>query len=219
MTFACSSIGKKMIMGVCGAIWAGFVFVHMAGNMLILVSAEMYNKYGHAIVSNKPLIYVAEVALVAAILVHAIIGIGLTIENRKAKPQKYAVAASGGKRASIASRTMAFHGSILLFFIVYHLITFKFGPEYTVTYDGVTMRDLHKLILEVFQQPVYVVGYVFCLLLLGLHLSHGVSSLFQTLGLNHPKYTPKVKIAACVYAFVVAAGFISQPLYVIWTAL
>ncbi len=215
MGFACSSIGKKIIMGACGAIWAGFVFAHMAGNMLILVSAELYNKYGHAIVSNKPLLYVAEVVLVSALLVHAIIGIMLTLENRKAKPVKYAVAASGEKRTTLASRTMAFHGSVILFFVIYHLITFKYGPEYTVTYDGVVMRDLHRLVMEVFQQPIYVVGYIICLLLLGWHLSHGVSSVFQTLGLNHPKYHNKIKWIACIYALVVAAGFISQPLYVI----
>lgn len=218
MVTTCSSIQKKMIMGVCGAIWAGFVFAHMAGNMLILVSAELYNRYGHAIVSNKPLLYAAETLLVGALLVHAGVGILLAIENRRAKPQKYAVAAVGEKRASLASRTMAFQGSILLFFIIYHLITFKYGTEYLVSYNGVEMRDLHKLVVEVFQQPIYVVGYSVCLLLLGWHLSHGVSSIFQTLGLNHPKYHQKIKWAGCIYALVVAAGFISQPLYVIATS-
>lgn len=218
MGTTCSSIQKKMIMGVCGAIWAGFVFAHMAGNMLILVSAELYNRYGHAIVSNKPLLYTAEAVLIGALLVHAGVGILLAIENRRAKPQKYAVSAVGEKRATLASRTMAFQGSIILFFIIYHLITFKYGTEYMVSYNGVEMRDLHRLVIEIFQQPIYVVGYVVCLLLLGWHLSHGVSSIFQTLGLNHPKYNQKIKWAGCIYALVVAAGFISQPLYVIATS-
>jgi succinate dehydrogenase / fumarate reductase, cytochrome b subunit len=216
--FACSSIGKKMIMGVCGAVWAGFVFVHMAGNMLILLSAELYNRYGNAIVSNKPLLYTTEVILVGSVLVHAVLGILLALENRRAKPQKYAVAAQGEKRVSLASKTMAYQGSIILFFIIYHLITFKYGTEYLVTYNGVEMRDLHRLVVEVFQQPAYVVGYVVCLLLLGWHLSHGVSSVFQTLGLNHPRYQNRIKWIGCIYALVVAAGFISQPLYVIATS-
>ncbi|MBY0386195.1 succinate dehydrogenase cytochrome b subunit [bacterium] len=207
-----------MIMGVCGAIWAGFVFVHMAGNMLILVSAELYNKYAHAIVSNKPLLYATEVILVGALLVHVGVAIQLVLENRRAKPQKYAVSAVGEKRATLASRTMAFQGSILLFFIIYHLITFKYGTEYIVSYNGIEMRDLHRLVIEIFQQPLYVVGYIICLLLLGWHLSHGVSSVFQSLGLNHPKYYQKIKWAGCIYALVVAAGFISQPLYVIATS-
>jgi succinate dehydrogenase / fumarate reductase cytochrome b subunit len=201
-------------MGICGLVWAGFVFGHMAGNLLILVSAEVYNKYGHAITSNKPLLYGAEVVLLFALVVHAFLGIQLFLENRRASPKKYAVAANKEKRASVASKTMAFQGSIVLFFIIYHLITFKYGPVYMVTYDGVEMRDLHRLMVEVFNQPGYVVGYIVCLLLLGLHLSHGFASVFQTLGLNHPKYAPIVKKISVGYAVVVTAGFIAQPVYI-----
>lgn len=210
-----SSIGRKMIMGICGGVWAGFVFGHMAGNMLILVSAEMYNKYGHAIVSNKPLLYGTEAILLGTIIFHVILGVVLTAKNKTARSQKYAMTPNGEKRSSLGSRTMIFHGSILLFFIVYHLITFKYGPYYSVTYDGVEMRDLSRLIVEVFQNPAYVAGYIVCLLLLGWHLSHGVASLFQSLGLNHPSYTPTIKCISWIYAIVVTAGFISQPLYVI----
>lgn len=219
MSLIRSSIGRKIIMGICGAIWAGFVFGHMAGNMLILVSAEAYNKYGHAIVSNKLLLYGTEIALIAALAGHVVLGLMLTFENRRAKPQKYAKTPPSAKRASVASQTMAYHGSIILFFIVYHLITFKYGPYYSVTYDGVEMRDLHRLIVEVFQSPLYVVGYVVCLALLGLHLTHGVASVFQSMGLNHPKYMGLVKKISIIYGVVVAAGFISQPLYVIISSL
>jgi succinate dehydrogenase / fumarate reductase, cytochrome b subunit len=208
-----SSIGRKMIMGICGGVWAGFVFGHMAGNMLIFVSPEMYNKYGHAIVSNKPLLYATEAILLGTIIFHVILGALLTWRNKTARTQKYAMTPSGEKRASLGSRSMIFHGSILLFFIVYHLMTFKYGTHYSVTYDGVEMRDLSRLVVEVFQDPLYVVGYILCLLLLGWHLSHGVSSLFQSLGLNHPSYTPKIKCASWIYAVVVTAGFISQPIY------
>ncbi len=215
---AVASIQKKMFMGICGLVWTGFVFAHMAGNMLILVSAELYNKYGHAIVSNKPLLYAAEAVLLAALIGHVVMGAWLTIENRRATPKKYVAAASGAKRVSLASRTMALQGSLVLFFIILHLITFKYGTEYLVTYDGVEMRDLHRLVLEIFQQPMYVVGYIVCLLILGWHLSHGVSSVFQSLGFNHPKYNPKIKLIGWVYSVVVALGFISQPLYVIATS-
>ena len=109
---------------------------------------------------------------------------------------------------------MAVHGSIVLFFIIYHLITFKWGPVYTIEYAGESMRDLHRLVIEVFSSPAYVAGYVVCLVLLGIHLSHGVSSIFQSLGLNHPKYTPTIKKVGWLYALVVAGGFISQPIYV-----
>jgi len=209
-----TSIGKKMIMGICGAIWAGFVLGHMAGNMLILVSAEAYNKYGHAIVSNKPLLYTAEVILVLSLVIHATLGIKLYLENRRANAGKYAVPASPQKRARFASRTMAFHGTMILIFIIYHLITFKYGPHYNVTYDGVEIRDLHRLIVEVFQSPAYIAWYVVCLVLLAFHLSHGVSSVFQTLGANHPKYNCMIRKLSIGYSIFVVAGFLSQPLYV-----
>jgi len=201
-------------MGLAGLVWTLFVAGHMAGNLLIFAGPELFNKYGHAIVSNKALLYGTEVALVLSLVIHVSLGIILTIQNKKAKPHKYAVAASESKKASLASKTMAVHGSIILFFIIYHLITFKWGPEYYVEYDGEKMRDLFRLVTEVFASPAYVMGYILCLFLLGIHLSHGASSVFQSLGLNHPHYMPMLKKAGLAYALIVAGGFISQPIYV-----
>lgn len=214
MSLLSSSIGKKYFMGLAGLVWTLFVAGHMAGNLLIFAGPEFFNKYGHAIVSNKPLLYGTEVALVLSILIHVSLGIVLTIENKKAKPKKYAVAANESKKARFASKTMAIHGSIVLFFIIYHLITFKYGPVYYVEYDGEKMRDLFRLVTEVFSSPAYVAGYIVCLILLGIHLSHGAYSVFQTLGLNHPHYMPTIKKAAWAYALIVAGGFISQPIFV-----
>lgn len=208
-----SSVGRKMALALAGIVWTGFVFGHMAGNLLILFSAEAYNKYGHAIVSNKILIYGTESILILALLVHVILGLKLTIENKAARQTKY-LGAPKVKKGTLSSKTMMIHGSIVLAFIIYHLITFKYGPEYKISYGGEEMRDLHRLVVEVFQNPAYVVGYIFCLILLGVHLSHGASSVFQTLGFNHPSYTPTIKKLGILYAVVVAGGFIAQPLYV-----
>lgn len=209
-----SSIGKKYVMGLAGAGWTLFVAGHMAGNLLIFAGPEAFNKYGHAIVSNKALLYGTEAFLIICLLLHVGLGIVLTLENKKAKPQKYATGATPAKKSSFASKTMAVHGSLILAFIIYHIMTFKYGPVYWVEYDGVRMRDLFTLVIEVFNQPAYVVGYLGCLALLGLHLSHGVSSIFQSLGLNHPHYTPTIKKAGWAYALVVAGGFMAQPIYV-----
>lgn len=214
MGFLRSSIGKKYIMGLAGAGWTLFVAGHMAGNLFIFAGAESFNKYGHAIVSNKPLLYGTEVFLVTCLIVHVLMGAILTLENKKAAPKKYAAMANEKKRSTFASRTMAVHGTIILAFIIYHLITFKYGPHYWIEYDGERMRDLYRLVLEVFTDPVYVVGYVICLILLGIHLSHGASSVFQSFGINHPRYTPVIKTVGVIYALIVAGGFISQPLYV-----
>ena len=101
-----------------------------------------------------------------------------------------------------------------LVFLILHLITFKYGTHYSVTYGGVEMRDLHRLIVEVFQSPVYVGWYVVCLILLGLHLKHGFFAAFNSLGFRHPRYSVCLKCIAWFYCLIVTAGFLSQPLYV-----
>ncbi|MCJ8276218.1 MAG: succinate dehydrogenase cytochrome b subunit, partial [Bdellovibrionales bacterium] len=156
MNFLKSSIGKKYLMGLAGLVWTGFVAGHMGGNLLIFVGPEAFNKYGHAIVSNKPLLYGTEVILTLAILTHTFLAIRLTMQNKKAAPQKYAVSAGPAKRYSMASKWMAIQGSVILAFIIYHLITFKWGPVYMVNYGGEEMRDLHRLVIEVFKDPKYV---------------------------------------------------------------
>ncbi|MBO9668205.1 MAG: succinate dehydrogenase cytochrome b subunit [Bdellovibrio sp.] len=210
--FLGSTVGKKYLMGITGLIWAGFVLAHMAGNMLIFVSADAYNSYGHALTSGN-IIYVAETVLVLALIVHVYTAVSLTINNRAAKDQRYAVAASGKKRSTLASRTMAVQGSIILVFIILHLITFKYGVHYETNVKGVPMRDLARLMEEVFQQPGYVIWYLVALILLGFHLSHGVGSTFQSLGLMEGTYRNTWKKLSYGYAVIVALGFIAQPVY------
>ena len=207
-----STIGKKYLMGITGLIWAGFVLAHMAGNLLIFVSADAYNSYGHLLTSGN-FIYVAEAVLILAFLVHVACAVSLTIQNRKAKASKYAVEASGAKAVSKASRMMAVQGSVVLVFIIMHILTFKFGTYYETTVNGVVMRDLHKLVIEVFQSPAYVAGYIVCLILLGFHLSHGVGSIFQSFGVLQRGMAEKLKKLSYTYAVIVALGFISQPIY------
>jgi len=210
--FFTSTVGKKYLMGLSGLVWAGFVFGHMAGNTLILFSDDLFNKYGHAIVSNKILLYGTEVVLVATLILHVFMAIQLSMGNKKAKGISSSQLPQGEKRVSLASQTMIVQGSILLAFIVSHLITFKYGTYYETTVDGVVMRDLAKLMREIFTQPLYVGWYVISLLLLSAHLRHGFGSVFQSFGLLHPAYQSKIKAASCGYAFVVTAGFLSQPL-------
>lgn len=214
LDFLKSTVGRKYIMGLTGLVWMGFVFTHMAGNMLLLFSADSYNAYGHAIVSNKLLLYSAEVVLLLALIVHVTTAISLTIDNRAAKKTRYAVQPSGSKSTSVASRTMGLQGSLILFFIINHLITFKYGVVYETTVNGVQMRDLSRMLFEVFAQPGYVVWYVICLIILMFHLSHGVHSIFQSFGFLERKMQAGLKTFAWIYALVVAGGFLSQPLYV-----
>lgn len=209
----CSTIGRKQLIGVTGLGLSFFVLTHMLGNMLILVGPEMYNEYSYKLVSN-PLIYVAEIGLLAIFLGHLIFAMGLTVKNWRARDTRYAMLPNGPKRTSWTQRSLWAQGLLILVFVILHLITFKFGTHYTVTYNGVEMRDLHRLVLEVFQDPIYVGWYVVALLVLGLHLSHGVGSSFQTLGIHHPRYRKCIRCFSIGYALVVIAGFLSQPIYV-----
>ena len=209
-----STIGRKYLMGITGLIWMGFILTHMAANMLILVSADLYNTYGHMIVSNKPLLYTAESVLVGALIVHVLTAVSLTIQNRKSRALRYAQTPNGEKGTSWASKNMAIQGSLILIFVILHLITFKYGKVYDTVVDGTPMRDLHRLIIEVFQQPGYIAWYLVCLILLMFHLSHGAHSIFQSFGILERKMQDKLKKFAWLYALIVAGGFISQPIYV-----
>ena len=208
-----SAIGRKQLMAATGLVWALFVLTHMAGNLLILVSADAYNKYAHAIVNN-PFLYIAEAGLLGTLALHILNGIWLTAENRSARTHKHAMPTNGAKSAKFQSRFMAFHGTILLVFIVLHIITFKYGPYYETVVDGVQVRDLHRLVIEVFQSPIYVAWYLVALVGVGLHLSHGLYSSFASLGVFHPKFSPLLQKIGYLYAVIVAAGFIVQPIYV-----
>ena len=213
MNYFKSSVGRKHLMGLSGLGLSLFVLTHMLGNMLLFVGPQAYNSYSHALVSFE-LIYVIEAGLAALFLVHAVVGIGLARENRKARSQPYAMATNGDKAVSIASKSMIYHGLIILVFTIHHLITFKYGTVYTATYNSVEMRDLYRLVTEVFHNPAYVVWYVVALSFLALHLSHGFSSSFQSIGFNHPRYTPCIKRFGCVYAVIVAVGFLAPPLVI-----
>ena len=211
--FVSSTIGKKYLMAIMGLVWLGFVASHMAGNLLIFVGADAYNAYSHALITNK-LILIAEGILVLSLLVHIILGISLTIQNKRSRPVGYASAGTKEKAASLASRTMAIHGMVILVFIISHLITFKYGIVYETMVNGVPMRDLHRLIIEIFHQPVYVAWYVVAVVMMGFHLSHGAKSVFQSLGLLHPAYDCAIKKFACGYSAIVTLGFLAQPIYV-----
>jgi succinate dehydrogenase / fumarate reductase cytochrome b subunit len=209
-----STIGRRQIIGVTGLGLSGFVLLHMLGNMLILVSPRVYNEYSHKLVSN-PLLIVAEVGLVVMFLGHILLALGLAVSNWKARDTRYAMSASGEKRTTLIQKSLWAQGLLILVFVILHLITFKYGTVYTVTYDGVEMRDLHRLVLEVFAQPGYSVWYIAAVFVLGLHLSHGFGSSFQTLGIHHPRYQTGIRCLSILYAVIVTVGFISQPVFVL----
>ncbi|NJL24314.1 MAG: succinate dehydrogenase cytochrome b subunit [Calothrix sp. SM1_5_4] len=208
-----SSIGRKQLIAVTGLGLSLFLLTHLAGNLLIFVSPQAYNEYSHALITNK-LLPVAELGLVVMFLAHMGMAMRLTWSNFRARTTRYAVLPHGEKRTTWTQRSLWAQGLLILVFTILHLITFKYGSEYTVTYGQTEMRDLHRLVIEVFQEPGYVVWYVVALVVLGFHLRHGIGSSLQTLGVNHPRYNGAIRCASIGYALIVALGFISQPVYV-----
>ncbi len=208
-----SNIGRKQIIGLTGLGLSFFVLMHMAGNLLILVGPQVYNEYSHALISN-PLIYLAEAGLVVFFLGHLVVASKISIENIRARTTRYAVLPHGEKGTSWIQRTLWPQGLLIFVFLVLHLATFKYGTYYTVDYGKGEIRDLHRLVIEVFQKPGYVMWYVVALIALLLHLSHGIASSFQTFGVHFPRHQKTVRRASWVYALVVGIGFIIQPLYV-----
>ncbi|HMN68342.1 MAG TPA: succinate dehydrogenase cytochrome b subunit [Bdellovibrionales bacterium] len=208
-----STIGRKQIIGLTGLGLSLFVLSHMLGNMLILAGPKAYNEYSHALISN-PLIYAAEVGLIVIFVVHLGLALLLQIKNRGARDSRYAVMSNGPKGTSWTQRTLLAQGLVILVFVILHLVTFKYGTHYTADYGKGEIRDLHRLVIEVFNEPGYVIWYVVALVVLGLHLWHGVASVFQTFGAYHPRYQPTIKAISFGYAAFVMFGFLSQPLYV-----
>ena len=213
-----SSVMKKQVMGVTGLMLCGFLLSHLLGNCLIYVGSDAFNVYAYTLISN-PLIYVAEAILAAVFLTHIGLALKLTIENKAARPQRYYIKQKSGRGATFASSTMPFTGMIILLFLVLHLLHFKFGAgseqeaAYMTMVDGVQMRNLYKTVVDYFQSPLNVAWYIFAMAALGVHVSHGFWSAFQSIGFSHPKYNCLIKCASKAFAVLVFVGYSALPIY------
>ena len=205
-----SSIGKKQLMGITG-IWLYFyLFIHLLGNVGMVAGPERYNKYGYLLLHQAAeFVLLIEISLIAAFLLHVALALRVRAENRRARPEAYAVAGNHGNKTWY-STTMMITGLVLLAFTFVHISHFRWGVpvgRYMVTYDGVEMRDLHRTMMEAFSVWWFTLAYVAVLLLLASHLAHGVQSSLQTLGFNHPKYRPLVHWFSRGYAVLICGGF------------
>jgi succinate dehydrogenase / fumarate reductase, cytochrome b subunit len=212
-SFYSSTVGSKLLVAVTGISLVGFLILHLIGNLLVYLGPETFNHYSYKLISN-PLVYPAEAGLVVLFLLHAWKTIQLTLRSSKARPVAYAEKRRAGhpSRKSVASSTMIWSGLFLLVFVPVHIRTFKFGTYYDATEAGI--RDLYRLVLEIFSRPGYVVFYVVGMAITGLHLWHGVASAFQTMGADTPRFTPATRRIGWTLALVLAVGFMSIPLWV-----
>lgn len=212
LAFATSSIGKKWIVGLSGALLVLFVLAHLAGNLTIYVGpyGEGINVYAQALHASPLFLWIARGGLLIVFLVHIFTALSLVLENRKAKPQRYAVNAR--VQSTIYVRTMALSGLVVLSFLVFHVLQFAAGMSpHSHLYDLEGRHDVAAMIILSFHHPLVSGFYLLSLILLGMHLSHGISSIFQTFGLNGRKSAGLIKCGAVVIAWALMAGFASIP--------
>src|SRR6478672_10685741 len=188
-----SSVGMKILIGVTGLALVLYLIVHIAGNLMVFGGPSLFNKYAYTLESN-PLIPVIEIGLLLIFLVHVYKTVTMFLSNQQARPARYMQKQRAGhtSRKSFASSTMIFSGLWLLLFIIIHVKAFRYGTEYAWAEGG---RDLYRLEMENFANPLTVGFYVLSMLVVGSHLWHGVSSSLQSLGLDHPQWTPRVLTA------------------------
>jgi succinate dehydrogenase cytochrome b subunit len=196
----------KILIGVTGLALFLYLIVHIAGNLMVFGGPALFNKYAYTLESN-PLIPVIEIGLLLIFLVHVYKTVTMFLSNQQARPARYMQKKRAGftSRKTLASTTMIFSGLWLLVFIVIHVKAFRYGTEYAWAEGG---RDLYRLEIENFSNPFIAAFYVLSMLVVGSHLWHGASSAFQSLGLDNPRWTPRIRATGKVFAVLIAGGFI-----------
>jgi succinate dehydrogenase / fumarate reductase cytochrome b subunit len=212
-----SSVGKKMIVAVTGIILILFVVGHLLGNLQIFLGPDWINGYAQHLRDLGPLLWLIRLFLLAAVLVHIYVTIQLAIENRRARPQAYVDRQY--VKATFASRHMVISGLIVLAFILFHIAHFtvritdpRFG---LLKADPLGHYDVYSMMIYGFQNYYVSAFYVLGLFLLTLHLTHGSSSFFQSLGFNDKKLTPRLTLAGRVFAWLLFVGYTSIPVAIL----
>ncbi len=213
-----STLGKKIFMGITGLALSGFIVVHLLGNLALLnPDRDPFNKYAHFLLSLGTLLYVAEIILASVFLIHFIYAIYVTLGNWRARPQKYAKVKNAGhtSQKTLASISMIWTGLLIIVFTILHLLHFKYGEVimYT-TADGAVIRDLYALVYQFFSNIWNVIFYVVVMVSLGVHVSHGVWSAFQSLGIDGQRFTRFAQGFGYVFAFVMGIGFLFLPVWI-----
>jgi succinate dehydrogenase / fumarate reductase cytochrome b subunit len=216
-----SSLGKKYIMAITGMAMFGFVIVHMLGNLQVFLGPEAINDYGYFLQSKPELVWPARFLLLLAVALHIWAAIKLSAENRAARPKNYGYFKVVA--ASYASRTMFVSGLVVMVFIVYHLLHFTAQVEsinlahtnFVKLEDAKQHHDVYNMIIIGFSQPIVAIFYIISMGLLSLHLSHGVSSMFQSLGWKNSKYGKLIDRFALLAAGVLLVGYSAIPIAVL----
>jgi succinate dehydrogenase / fumarate reductase, cytochrome b subunit len=214
-----STVGGKFLVALTGAALTGFVIVHMLGNLQIFLGPDAINEYAKKLKDMGPLLWAARIGLLTVFVIHIAVTIRLKLRSNDARPVPYAHPAT--VQASIASRTMVYSGLVILLFVVFHIAHFTTGSIQTVVdTDGVTKSmlelkdkhghsDVYRMMIYGFSNPGLAILYILAQLVLMAHLSHGVASTFQTLGLNTPRLQSTWTCLGWIVTLLVGGGNIA----------
>jgi succinate dehydrogenase / fumarate reductase cytochrome b subunit len=206
-----STNGKKVIMAVTGFILLLFVLGHMIGNLQVFEGPDKLNAYGRLLRVEPVILWAVRIGLLASVVLHIWASVGLAIRKIEARPVGYA------KRENVASdyasRTMYWSGPIILAFVIYHLLHLTVGAVHPG--GDFVEGDVYHNVVTGFQVWYVSAWYIFAMVLLGFHIWHGAWSMFQSVGINHPRHTPILKKFAAIFAIVIVAGYISIPISIL----
>lgn len=192
-------------MAVTGLSFICFLMAHLAGNLTLYGGENAFNSYVERLHTFSPVITIVELGLLFLVITHVLTGSILFYQNILARPIRYKVYKSAGGR-SLGSATMPYSGFIILAFIIFHLVNFHFADK--------TGTTIFQIVAKAFANPLYIVIYIAAMIVLAIHISHAFWSLFQTIGADHPKYTPLIRIAGIVISLIFGVGFGFLPVYV-----
>ncbi len=210
-TFWQSTNGKKVVMAVTGAMMFLFVIGHLLGNLQVFEGPEKINSYAHFLHTIGEVLWIVRITLIIAIILHITATVQLALRNKRARPIGYS--RKEAINSSYASRTMYWSGPIVLAFIIFHLLQFTAGyihPEASFI-EG----DVYHNLVSGFQVWWVSAWYIFAIILLGFHLRHGLWSMFQSVGLAHPRHTLRLRRAALLIATLIVLGYISIPISIL----
>ena len=211
-----SSIGTKLVMAVSGLLLFLFVIAHILGNLLVFLGPEATNAYAQSLKDLGGLLWIARIGLLVVFIIHIASAVRLWRINKSARPNDYSEWES--MATSYSARSMILSGSLVLAFVVFHLLHYTLNitnPEFAFLVDSQGRHDVYRMIVIGFSNVTVSVVYIVAMILLGLHLNHGISSLFQTLGIANYAENTALKKAGSILAFLISVGFISIPLSVI----
>ena len=215
MRLLSDSIGRKAVMAITGLLMVLFVVGHLLGNLTIFAGENGLNTYAEKLHALAPVVWGTRVVMLLAVGLHLVISIKITMENEEATPTKYAVTRL--LKATFAGKTMIYSGLVLGAFIVYHLLhfTFRVTPGVAIGFDSLNRFDVYGMVVGAFRSFFIAAIYVLAVVSLFLHLSHGVQSTFQSLGLNSEKTAPKFGVFGRTLSAIFLIGYGAIPLAIL----